>query len=148
MRSAVKEHLVSALRYVKRAAAADDTLVSASQALSAVLAASVIDPDLGNSFPTISTELGSAIQRAKPVLLRAISGDCPTYEMEVGLQALEGLLSQCDDLDLPRRQLHVGLLGSELNALHCRRELGKCGGLLSPPARLHGFASRSPASLH
>lgn len=144
----MEEHLVSALECLERVASGDDTLVSASRALSAVLAASVADEDLRGSFPIAASDVRAAVERATPTLARAISGEIPTEEVEFGMQALSALLSEVDDPDRPGQQLHVGLLSSQLNALHCRRELAKRGGPLPRPAPLGRFASQSSASLH
>jgi hypothetical protein len=144
----MEEHLVSALECLKRVALGDDTLVSASRALSGVLAASVAHPHLQRSFPAATSELCATIGRAAPALARAISGEILTEEVEVGMQAFNALLSENDDPDRPRQQLHIGLLSSQLNALHCRRELAKRRGPLPLFAQVDAFASQSSASVH
>lgn len=150
MRSApaTEEHLVSALECLNRLAVGDDTLVSASRALSAVLAASVANKDLRTSFPAITSGLCAAVERAAPPLARAISGEISAEEVEVGVQSFNALLSEGDNPDRPRWQLHVGLLSSHLNSLHCRRELAKRGGPLPCSAPHDCFVSQSSASVN
>lgn len=144
----MEEHLLLALECLERAASADDTLVSASRALSAALAASVAEPYLRRFFPVIASNLCLAIGRATPVLARAISGEIPTEVVEVGLRALTALASESAGADLPNRQLQVGLLSSELNALHCRRELAKRGIWPSSSALPLNFSLQPSPSLH
>lgn len=64
------------------------------------------------------------------------------------MKAFSALLSEVDEQDRPRRQLHVGLLSSQLVTLHCRKELAKRGGPLPRTAPLEHFASQASASVH
>ncbi|MDX0774005.1 hypothetical protein GOD44_05975 [Sinorhizobium medicae] len=144
----MEEHLFSAIECLERVEDCDDALVSASQALSAGLAASVACQDLKSSFPAIVAELCEALDRAAPELARATAGEIPSKEIEVGIRALRALLSEAEHTDRRRRQLHVGLLSSQLNALHCRRELEKRGGPLPRSAGFDHLASQASTSVH
>lgn len=144
----MEEHLFSAIECLKRVEYGDDTLVSASQALSAALATSVAYQNPKSSFPTTVAKLCESLDRAAPELTRAISAEIPAEEIEVGIRALRALLSEAEHPDRGRRQLHVGLLSSQLNALHCRRELEKRGGPLPRSLRFDRLASQASTSVH
>lgn len=144
----MEEHLFSAIECLERVEHCDDTLVSASQALSAALATSVACQDLKRSFPTTVAKLCEAVDRAAPKLVRAISAEIPAEEIAVGMRALRALLSEAELPDRGRRQLHVGLLSSQLNALYCRRELEKRGGPLPSSACFDRLASQASTSVH
>lgn len=144
----MEEHLFSAIECLDRVEHCDDTLVSASQALSAALATSVACQDMKSSFPATVAKLCEALDRAAPELARAISAEIPAEEIEFGMRALRALLAEAEYPDRGRLQLHVGLLSSQLNTLHCRRELAKRGGPLPCSAPLGRFVSQSSASVH
>lgn len=145
----MENHLLTSLDCLERVVNSDDVLVSASQALSTALAASVAERNLRRSFPTIVAKLSEAIERAAPELARVIAGEIPANEVEVGLQALRDLLADATASGRERRQLHVGLLSSQLNGLHCHRELESRGGPLSLSAPANRcFIKYSAASVH
>ncbi|RVL15850.1 hypothetical protein [Sinorhizobium meliloti] len=144
----MEEHLFAAIECLGRVEHRDDTLVSASQALSAALATSVACQDMKSSFPATVAKLCEAVDRAAPELVQAISAEIPAEEIEVGMRALRALLDEAEHPDRARRQLHVGLLSSQLNALHCRRELEKRGGPLPRSARFDRLASQASTSVH
>lgn len=126
----VEQELLKAFECLRRIAAREDTLVNASQALGAVLAASTAQPNLAGFSPRLTSKVSHAVGRARPVLVDAISTDLSMLDVEFAFTALDDLLSH-PTADVSTQQIRVGLLSAELSALHYRRKLAKRGGVTS-----------------